>query len=83
MGKDVNNSAAKVNIAATFTDNLAVDGGVIYNTFYADNDIYKWNGIIVTGTFTENSVRETPRRAHSRRGCFRFHEAPRHGHDVV
>lgn len=52
MGKDANNSAAKLDISATFTGNRAKNGGAIYNTFYADNGLGKGTGVTVTGMFT-------------------------------
>lgn len=58
MGKDANNSAAKLDISATFTGNRAKNGGAIYNTFYADNGLGKGAGVTVTGMFTGNSASE-------------------------
>lgn len=52
LGKDGDNSAAKLDIEATFTGNHATEnGGAIYNTFYAGE-----NGVTVKGTFTSNTA---------------------------
>ncbi len=57
LGKDGDNSAAKLNIAATFIGNSAQEaGGAIYNTFYANNTLGLGNGVTVTGNFTNNSA---------------------------
>lgn len=54
-GDVADNSAARLDIAATFENNEAYeDGGAIYNTFYANNDLGKGDGVTVTGKFTEN-----------------------------
>ena len=59
LAKDANNSAAKLDIEATFTGNEAVkSGGAIYNTFYADNGLGKGDGVTVKGNFTGNSAGE-------------------------
>ena len=57
LGKNANNSAAKLNISATFDGNRAYqNGGAIYNTFYANNGMGLGDGVTVTGNFTKNSA---------------------------
>ena len=57
LAKDANNSAAKLDISATFTGNEALQsGGAIYNTFYTDNGLDKGDGVTVTGAFTNNKA---------------------------
>lgn len=56
MGKDADNSAATLDIAATFIGNQAQQGGAIYNTFYTDNRLGKGDGVTVTGLFSENKA---------------------------
>ena len=57
MAKDADNSAAKLDIEATFTGNNAVQsGGAIYNTFYTNNGLGKGDGVTVKGTFTSNTA---------------------------
>ena len=51
-----NNSAAKLDIAATFIGNKAQQGGAIYNSFYTDNGLGKGAGVTVTGTFSVNEA---------------------------
>ena len=51
-----NNSAAKLDIAATFIGNKAQQGGAIYNSFYTDNGLGKGAGVTVTGTFSGNKA---------------------------
>ncbi len=51
-----NNSAAKLDIAATFIGNKAQQGGAIYNSFYTDNGLGKGAGVTVTGTFSGNEA---------------------------
>lgn len=59
LGKNANNSAAKLNISATFEGNRAYqNGGAIYNTFYANNGMELGDGVTVTGNFTKNSAGE-------------------------
>lgn len=59
LGKNANNSAAKLNISATFDGNRAYqNGGAIYNTFYANNGMELGDGVTVTGNFTKNSAGE-------------------------
>lgn len=59
LGKNANNSAAKLNISATFEGNRAYqNGGAIYNTFYANNGMGLGDGVTVTGNFTKNSAGE-------------------------
>lgn len=56
-GKDGNNSTAKLDIEGTFTGNSAkLNGGAIYNTFYADNGLGKGKGVTVSGIFTSNTA---------------------------
>lgn len=50
------NSAAKLDIAATFIGNKAQQGGAIYNSFYTDNGLGKGAGVTVTGTFSGNEA---------------------------
>ncbi|WP_304025332.1 MULTISPECIES: autotransporter domain-containing protein [Desulfovibrio] len=50
------NSAAKLDIAATFIGNKAQQGGAIYNSFYTDNGLNKGAGVTVTGTFSVNEA---------------------------
>lgn len=55
--KDGDNSAAKLNISATFEGNRAYqNGGAIYNTFYANNGMGLGDGVTVSGKFTKNSA---------------------------
>ena len=56
MGKDANNSAAKLDIAATFIGNKAQQGGAIYNTFYTNNGLGKGDGVTVAGDFQQNTA---------------------------
>lgn len=56
QAKDANNSAAKLDIAATFIGNKAQQGGAIYNSFYTDNGLGKGAGVTVTGTFSGNEA---------------------------
>lgn len=56
QAKDANNSAAKLDIAATFIGNKAQQGGAIYNSFYTDNGLSKGAGVTVTGTFSGNEA---------------------------
>lgn len=57
LGKNANNSAAKLNVSATFDGNHAYqNGGAIYNTFYANNGMGLGDGVTVTGNFTKNSA---------------------------
>lgn len=57
--KDGDNSAAKLNVSATFDGNHAdANGGAIYNTFYANNGMGLGDGVTVTGNFTKNSAGE-------------------------
>ncbi|MBQ7413545.1 MAG: YadA-like family protein [Alphaproteobacteria bacterium] len=57
LAANANNSAAKLDIAATFTGNEALkNGGAIYNSFYADNGLGKGNGVTVTGEFSSNKA---------------------------
>lgn len=57
LGKNANNSAAKLNVSATFEGNHAYqNGGAIYNTFYANNGMGLGDGVTVTGNFTKNSA---------------------------
>ncbi|WP_240937748.1 beta strand repeat-containing protein, partial [Desulfovibrio piger] len=56
QAKDANNSAAKLDIAATFIGNKAQQGGAIYNSFYTDNGLGKGAGVTVTGTFSVNEA---------------------------
>ncbi len=57
LGKDANNSAAKLNVSATFEGNRAYqNGGAIYNTFYANNGLELGDGVTVAGNFTKNSA---------------------------
>lgn len=59
LGKNANNSAAKLNISATFDGNRAYqNGGAIYNTFYANNGLELGDGVTVAGNFTKNSAGE-------------------------
>lgn len=59
LGKNANNSAAKLNISATFEGNRAYqNGGAIYNTFYANNGMGLGDGVTVTGNFTKNFAGE-------------------------
>ena len=52
-----NSNSAKLDVAATFIENLAEnDGGAIYNTFYTDNDAGKGDGVTVSGVFTGNKA---------------------------
>ena len=55
--KDGDNSAAKLNVSATFDGNHAYqNGGAIYNTFYANNGMGLGDGVTVSGKFTKNSA---------------------------
>lgn len=55
--KDGDNSAAKLNVSATFDGNHAdANGGAIYNTFYANNGMGLGDGVTVAGKFTKNSA---------------------------
>ena len=55
--KDGDNSAAKLNVSATFDGNHAdANGGAIYNTFYANNGLELGDGVTVSGNFTKNSA---------------------------
>ncbi len=57
LASDADNSAAKLDIAATFENNTAAkSGGAIYNTFYANNGLGKGDGVTVTGIFTGNKA---------------------------
>ena len=57
LGKNANNSAAKLNVSATFDGNHAdANGGAIYNTFYANNGLELGDGVTVAGNFTKNSA---------------------------
>lgn len=57
LGKNANNSAAKLNVSATFDGNRAYqNGGAIYNTFYANNGMGLGDGVTVSGNFTKNSA---------------------------
>ena len=56
QAKDADNSAAKLDIAATFIGNKAQQGGAIYNSFYTDNGLSKGAGVTVTGTFSGNEA---------------------------
>ena len=56
MGKDADNSAAKLDIAATFIGNKAQQGGAIYNTFYTNNGLGKGDGVTVAGDFQQNTA---------------------------
>ncbi|MBE6463150.1 MAG: autotransporter domain-containing protein [Alphaproteobacteria bacterium] len=57
LGANANNSAAKLDIEASFTGNQALNnGGAIYNTFYTDNGLNKGKGVTVKGTFTSNTA---------------------------
>ena len=57
--KDGDNSAAKLNVSATFDGNHAdANGGAIYNTFYANNGLELGDGVTVAGNFTKNSAGE-------------------------
>lgn len=57
LGKDANNSAAKLNVSATFEGNRAYqNGGAIYNTFYANNGMGLGDGVTVTGKFVKNTA---------------------------
>lgn len=57
--KDGDNSAAKLNVSATFDGNHAdANGGAIYNTFYANNGLGLGDGVTVAGNFTKNSAGE-------------------------
>lgn len=59
LGKNANNSAAKLNISATFEGNRAYqNGGAIYNTFYANNGLELGDGVTVAGNFIKNSAGE-------------------------
>ena len=59
LGKNANNSAAKLNVSATFEGNHAdANGGAIYNTFYANNGLELGDGVTVAGNFTKNSAGE-------------------------
>ena len=55
LAKDADNTAAKLDVAATFVGNFAEqNGGAIYNTFYADNGLNKGDGVTVAGNFVGN-----------------------------
>ena len=55
--QDGDNSAAKLNVSATFDGNHAdANGGAIYNTFYANNGMGLGDGVTVAGNFTKNSA---------------------------
>lgn len=55
--KHANNSAATLDISATFDGNKAYEnGGAIYNTFYTNNGLGKGDGVTVTGKFTNNQA---------------------------
>ena len=56
LGQNANNSAAKLDIAATFIGNRAQQGGAIYNTFYTNNGLDKGDGVTVTGLFSGNAA---------------------------
>lgn len=57
QAKDGDNSAAKLNVSATFEGNRAYqNGGAIYNTFYANNGMGLGDGVTVSGKFTKNSA---------------------------
>ena len=57
LGQNANNSAAKLNVSATFEGNRAYqNGGAIYNTFYANNGMGLGDGVTVSGKFTKNSA---------------------------
>lgn len=57
LASDADNSAAKLDIAATFEKNAAAkNGGAIYNTFYANNGLGKGNGVTVAAKFTGNTA---------------------------
>lgn len=57
LAAHADNSVAKLDIEATFEGNEAVqNGGAIYNTFYANNNLGKGDGVTVKGTFTENKA---------------------------
>lgn len=57
LGKNANNSAAKLNVSATFDGNRAYqNGGAIYNTFYANNGMGLGDGVTVAGNFIKNSA---------------------------
>lgn len=57
LGKNANNSAAKLNVSATFDGNHAYqNGGAIYNTFYANNGMGLGDGVTVAGNFIKNSA---------------------------
>ena len=59
LGKNANNSAAKLNVSAMFEGNRAYqNGGAIYNTFYANNGMGLGDGVTVSGNFTKNSAGE-------------------------
>ena len=57
LGANGDNSAAKLNVSATFDGNHAdANGGAIYNTFYANNGMGLGDGVTVAGNFTKNSA---------------------------
>ena len=57
LASDADNSAAKLDISAIFEGTSALNnGGAIYNTFYADNNLGKGDGVTVTGNFVGNSA---------------------------
>ncbi len=57
LGANANNSAAKLDIEASFTGNQALNnGGAIYSTFYTDNGLGKGEGVTIKGTFTSNTA---------------------------
>ena len=57
LARDADNSAAKLDVAATFVNNFAEqNGGAIYNTFYADNGLDKGDGVTVAGVFEGNKA---------------------------
>lgn len=56
-GYAADNSKALLNIAANFSGNKAYgNGGAIYNTFYANNNLGLGNGVTVTGAFDSNTA---------------------------
>ena len=59
LAKDADNSAAKLDIAATFIGNEAKkSGGAFYNTFYTSNGLGNGDGVTVTGIFEGNKAGE-------------------------
>ncbi len=54
-GQNGSTDIAKLDISADFENNYAfLDGGAIYNTFYANNGLGKGDGVTVTGEFDGN-----------------------------